>query len=72
MQFNSYNFILYFIPICLLLYYILGHINKTLSKIVLIFGSFFVYGFYGLDTLLILFLSLVFNFTFLIIIQKKN
>lgn len=72
MQFNSYNYILYFIPICMLLYYTLGHINKIFSKIVLVFGSLIVYGFYGLDTLQMLILSLLFNYLFLIIIQKQK
>ena len=67
MQFNSYYFILYFMPICLFLYYVGGRVKGKIKvyKLVLIVSSLFLFGCYGKDSLLLLILSLITNYTFI-------
>lgn len=61
--FNSYFFILFFLPISLLIYFGLNHIGKyTLAKLSLIGSSLWFYGYYHLSYLLIISGSIIVNF----------
>ncbi len=70
MQFNSYVFILQFLPVMIVSYFIINKINQNLGKIVLIIGSavFYIYG--GWNIAAILGASIVVNYTLAFLIDK--
>lgn len=72
MQFNSYLFILGVIPEFILCYFLLSKINTLLSKITVIAFSvwFYVYG--GVDSALILGMSLASNLLFSFVLSKAQ
>lgn len=72
MQFNSYVFILAFMPIIVLVYFLLGKINMMMAKIAIIVGSIFFYAYSDITTLIILGISLVINFVFAKVIEKRQ
>ena len=69
MQFNSYLFILAVVPAFLLCYFLLSRVNTVLSKLVIIAfsGWFYVYG--GLDSALILGISVAVNLLFSLLLS---
>ena len=70
MQFNTYIFIMLFLPITLLLYFLGNRINKNIGKFVLIIASIFFYTYSGWSTILVLGISLIANYSFAQIIQR--
>lgn len=70
MQFNSYIFILAFLPLLILGYFGLNKINLFLGKLYIIAASivFYVYG--GLDIAVILGISILLNYIFACFISK--
>ncbi len=63
MLFNSYEFLLLFLPITLILYFYLNSIKMvTLSKTMLVFASLFFYGWWNAIYLLLILGSMIFNF----------
>ena len=63
MLFNSYIFILFFLPVALLLYFGLNRIGKEIgAKIALIGMSMWFYGYFHISYLLLLIGSILFNF----------
>lgn len=65
MQFNSYNFILYFLPIVCIAYYLFLKLNQhKLKNIVLLVLSFFFYACAGKEAFLLLLLSILCNYGF--------
>ena len=63
MLFNSYIFILLFLPVALFLYFGLNHIGKeTEAKISLVIMSLWFYGYFHVSYLLLLVGSILFNF----------
>lgn len=70
MQFNSYSFILAFMPVMILAYFLLGKVNIICGKLVIIFGSIFFYTYADISTFRILALSLIVNLLFAKIIEK--
>lgn len=68
MQFNSYIFIMAFLPIIITAYYALNRIKPVFGKIVLIIGStlFYIYG--GWETAVILGISIFANYGMAVII----
>ena len=62
MTFNSYVFILLFLPLFVLLYFLAGRINSYASKIVIIFGGIVFYTYAGWKISVILGLSIVVNY----------
>ena len=44
MQFNSYEFILQFLPFTVLLYFLANRINPFIGKLVIILASIFFYS----------------------------
>ncbi len=71
MQFNTYIFILIYLPVLVTGYFFLNKINLRIGKIFLIAGNviFYLYGGYG--TALILGMGILFNFAVAKILQKK-
>lgn len=63
MLFNSYIFIFLFLPLTLLGYYSLNHIHKYKAALVFLTGmSLWFYGYHNIYYLLILMVSIVFNY----------
>ena len=64
MLFNSYEYILLFLPISLLVYFILNRLRRTvLAKVWLGASSLFFYSYWDIRFLPILLASILFNFT---------
>ena len=70
MQFNSYVYILAFLPILVLVYFACNKINYLAGKIILIIGSmiFCLYG--GWESFFFLVVSILINYLFVIIITR--
>ncbi|TLT00450.1 MBOAT family O-acyltransferase [Aliarcobacter cibarius] len=63
MLFNSYEFLLLFLPITLILYFYLNSIKMvTLSKLMLVIASLFFYSWWNSIYLLLILGSMIFNF----------
>ena len=63
MLFNSYSFLLWFLPVLLVGYYFLGHFSRpSLAKIWLIGASFVFYGWWNAYFVLLLVGSIAFNY----------
>ena len=63
MLFNSYIFVLVFLPITLIGYFMLNKINQnTISKIFLIVMSLYFYAYFNYSYLLIILTSILFNY----------
>ncbi len=63
MLFNSFEFILLFVPLTLLGYYMSSrYISSTLSKVVLIGASLFFYSYWNIRYLPLLIFSIIFNY----------
>ncbi len=63
MLFNSYEFILGFLPVTLAVYYLLGLLSLPRPALIWLTGaSFFFYGWWNPSYLLLLFASILFNF----------
>ena len=69
MDFNSMIFLWVFLPIILVLYYLVG--NK-LKNIFLLVASLFIYSWGSFQTIPILFISIMFNYFLGIIIEKQE
>jgi len=63
MLFNSYEFILVFLPICLLVFYWLGKTNHERALVWLVLASLFFYGWWNPAYLILIISSMVINFT---------
>lgn len=70
MQFNSFIFILLFLPLTVTLYYTLNKINDTVGKIVLLIASIIFYAYTDRVTLIVLGISLVINYGFALAIAN--
>ncbi|OKL36377.1 MBOAT family O-acyltransferase [Domibacillus mangrovi] len=62
MIFNSFEFIFLFLPIVLIVYFLLNKWNFTIAKSWLLVSSFFFYGYWSPAYLPLIFLSLAVNF----------
>ncbi len=63
MLFNSYSFLLWFLPVSLVGYYLLGHYARpTAAKLWLIGASFVFYGWWDASFVLLLLASIAFNY----------
>ena len=72
MVFNSYIFILFFLPVCILGYFTLNHFQKyTLAQIFLVGMSLWFYGYFNPGYLLILAASVLINYAFYLLIRKN-
>ena len=73
MLFNSYIFVLLFLPLCLIGYFTLNHYKKyTLSQAFLLGMSLWFYGYFNVSYLLIIVTSILFNFGIYKLIEKKR
>ena len=73
MSFNSYLFLLLFLPTTLIGYNVTTKRNNVmLSKAFLLFASLFFYGSYNLNCLLILIVSILCNYLFFLLIKKNK
>ncbi len=73
MLFNSYQFIFFFLPISVGIYYFLGKkFNANFSLYWLIFCSLLFYSFYNFDSLKILLFSIIINYLFGTLLLKSN
>lgn len=71
MQFNTYIFILVFLPVLVTGYFLFNKINPRVGKIFLIAGNVLFYLYGGIGTALILGVSILFNFTVAKILDRK-
>ena len=62
MLFCSYIFVLLFLPVTVAGYFSLNKFNRTAGKIWLLAASLFFYGYFNLSYLLLLIVSLIFNY----------
>ena len=63
MLFNSYQFIFLFLPITLILYFVLCKFKfYILSQTFLIFASLYFYSYWKIEYLLLIILSILFNY----------
>jgi len=71
MLFNSYLFTLFFLPVCILGYYILNHFKKyTLGQIYLLLMSLWFYGYFNVSYLFIILGSVAVNYGICLLFQK--
>ncbi len=70
MQFNSYEFILFFFPITILLYFMANKLNALAGKCVLILASIYFYAHGRAEMLIYLGLSMVINYLSALLIKK--
>ena len=70
MQFNSYEFILYFLPITVLLYFLANRIKPVLGKIVIIVASIIFYSMGRINMLIYLGVSMLINYCSALAIKK--
>lgn len=69
MQFNSYLFILAFLPLLIILYFLLSKLHTAAGKVVLILASLLFYGYADRTMLCILIASIVVNYAFVLWIK---
>ena len=72
MQFNSFVFILLFLPLTVLVYYLGNKINSMIGKIILIIASAVFYAYSDFSTLIMLGISIGINYSFSMIIKKAK
>ena len=72
MTFNSYIFVLAFLPIFVFVYFSFGRLNKYASKLLLILGGIIFYAYAGWHITAILGLSLVVNYLLALALKKTE
>lgn len=72
MQYNSYLFILVFLPIFLLTYFIGNKITQKCGRFIIILAGLVFYYYAGLDSLKIFAISIVVNYIFAVLINKMQ
>lgn len=70
MQFNSYLFILAFLPLLIIFYFLINKLHVTAGKIFLILASLLFYGYANLTMLCFLISSIVVNYSFVLWIKS--
>ena len=72
MLFNSYVFVLCFLPICIIGYFILNRVKqRKLAQIFLLMMSLWFYGFFDFHYLLIIIFSIVVNYCIYQLVLKE-
>lgn len=72
MQFNSYFFILWFLPLCIIGYFLLNRIHFTVGMVYLFGMSLWFYGYFNAKYLIIILSSIAINFLLSKIMITKN
>lgn len=71
MLFNSYIFVLLFLPLCIIGYFLLNHFKKySLGQCFLLGMSLWFYGFYNIHYLFIILASILLNYGVYLLIEK--
>lgn len=70
MQFNSYIFILIFLPIVFAAYFLSNRISHAIGKIILAVGSIVFYCFTDISLIRVFLLSMIINYGFALMIRK--
>lgn len=63
MQFNTYGFLLCFLPCFLFVYFLCGRVSKNLTKYIIIIGGVFFYLYAGIESFAVLIFSIVINYS---------
>ena len=72
MVFSSYEFILIFLPIVLVVYYLLARLSNTVyQKLFLLGASLFFYGYYHVGYLILILASMLVNYLVAAMIQRR-
>jgi len=73
MIFNSYSFILIFLPVCVLAFYLCKRLNRpVLTRVFLLCASLFFYGFHNYKSFALLIISILLNFGLATILSKSE
>ena len=73
MVFSSYVFILAFLPVTVIVYYLLSHVNNSLiQRLFLIAASLFFYGYYNVRYLALILASISVNYVLAVGIQRSE
>lgn len=73
MLFNSYIFILFFLPICLITYFMLNHFKKyTLAQVFLLIMSLWFYAYFNISYLVIILFSILFNYGIYTLFERSQ
>lgn len=73
MLFNSYIFVLFFLPVTIIVYFLLNHAKKeTLAKVFLLGMSLWFYAYFHVSYLLIILASITFNYMCSIILERTQ
>lgn len=71
MLFNSYIFVLLFLPLCLIGYFTLNHFKKySLAQLFLLGMSLWFYAYFNVSYLLIILVSILLNYSVYLLIEK--
>lgn len=70
MQFNNYEFILYFLPITVFLYFLANKIKPVCGKLIIIIASILYYSLGRVNMLIYLGISMLINYASALIIKK--
>ncbi len=71
MLFNSYLFILYFLPVCILGYFALNRLRKERMALLFLLGmSLWFYGYFNISYLLIIISSILVNYGFYVCFKR--
>lgn len=70
MQFNSYEFILYFLPITVLLYFLANKIKPVFGKMVIVIASIIFYSLGRTNMLIYIGISMLINYGSALTIKK--
>lgn len=70
--FSSYEFVLIFLPIVLVVYYLLARLSNTVyQKLFLLGASLFFYGYYHVGYLILILASMLVNYLIAVFIQRQ-
>lgn len=72
MQFNSYFFILVFLPVCVTGYYLLNRLSSSFGMAYLLGMSLWFYGYFNKSYLLLIICSIVVNFELSKVIERNT
>lgn len=72
MAYNSYSFILLFLPLFLLIYFVGNRISQKTGRWLIIISGFIFYYFAGLDSFRILIISTIVNYVLALVMKKIN
>ena len=72
MQFNSFEFIFAFIPVFLIVYFLVNRISVKSGRILIILSGLLFFYFAGIDSFILLLISSAINFIFALLIRKTQ